>query len=80
MDEEMSRQMERQTACQTWAATDCCSIDHVIGQYIALSETLSTTIRLSQAVYKNRKGPQLIYSIQECSSSQHKHSYPYIQD
>lgn len=50
-DEGMKGQMAKQTGGQTWAATDCCSIDHVIGQYIALSETLSAAIRLSQDFY-----------------------------
>lgn len=50
-DEGMKGQMARQTGGQTRAATDCCSIDHVIGQYIALSETLSAAIRLSQDFY-----------------------------
>lgn len=51
--------MERQTACQT----DCCSIDHVIGQYIAPSETLSTTIRLSQPIYQINKNKMNDYNL-----------------
>lgn len=73
-----NRQMEGQTACQT----DCCCIDHVIGQYIALSETLSATIGFSQAVCKNRKTSQLVFSVRACGTvhicTDVSRTYPWI--
>lgn len=42
-DEEMIEEME--TGSHTCAPADCCSIDHMIGQYIAPFQTLSPTIR-----------------------------------